>query len=179
MTKPTKTVMAFAAALSLLSAEAHAAQTPPCVTEEEVSGMMAFAMPSALDGITRACRPHLAGNGYFATQGTALVSRYAARKDAAWPMARRAFVKFGSERDPKAAETFEMLPDAALQPFVEAMMSQMIGSDVKSKDCANYERLASLLDPLPPENTAALFGVILGIVGNKPGKSGPKICPAQ
>lgn len=175
--KPIKSLLVVGAALSLVQAQAHAA-TQTCITEQEISGMMAFALPAALEGVQTSCGRHLARDGYFATRGPDLIARYSARKDAAWPMAKQAFIKFGSEKDPKAKKVFESLPDAALQPFVEAMLSEMIGSEVKPDQCNDYERLASLLDPLPPENTAALFGVILSMVGNKPGGKSPNICPA-
>lgn len=177
--KLAQSLFAAAAALSLVQAQAAAAATAPCITEQEITGMMAFAMPSILQGVTNTCRPHLASNGFFATGGPAMITKYSARKDANWPLAKAAFIKFGSEKDPNVGKTFEALPDAALQPFVEAMMGEMIGAKIKPEECRNFERVAGLLDPLPPENTAALIGVIMSLVGSKSKGSGPNICPAK
>lgn len=176
--KLAQSLFAAAAAVSLIQAQAAAAAVP-CITEQEITGMMAFAMPSILQGVTDSCRPNLASTGFFATRGGSMIQRYSAQKDANWPLAKAAFIKFGSEKDPDAGKTIGALPDEALQPFVEAMMGEMIGSKIKPGECRNFERIAGLLEPLPPENTAALFGVIMGVVGDKSKGSGPNICPAK
>jgi hypothetical protein len=177
--KLSRIVLAAASAAALFQAQAaQAAQA--CITEAEITGMMAFALPSALQGVSNTCRPHLSADGFFATGGNAMIQRYAAGKNAAWPTAKAAFMKFGAAEDPSIAKTLGNLPDAALQPFVEATMAEMIGSKVNPADCANVERLTALLEPLPPENTAGLFGVIMALVGKNGAKGGksPNICPA-
>jgi len=171
---------AAVATAALLQVQVAQAAAPVCITEQEVSAMAAFSMSSVLEGTMNSCRPHLAANGYFATSGQQLIGRYAARKAAAWPGAKSAFLKFGSEKDPEMLSTVGSLPDAALQPFVDAMLSEMVASKIKPAQCRPVERMAMLLSPLPPENMADIIGYVIALAGDKPAKAGtPRICPAQ
>ncbi|WP_157083187.1 hypothetical protein [Novosphingobium lentum] len=172
-----RTVLVAGAIAALV--QTQAAQAAACLTETELTGMAAYAMPSVLDGAMASCKPHLAANGYFATQGPALVARYAARKDAAWPAAKAAFLKIGSAKDAKMTDTVKALPDNALQPFVEAMVAQMVGSGIKPDQCQAIERASRILAPLPPENTAELVAFIVAVADKpKPGKTADiPLCP--
>ena len=64
------------------------------------------------------------------------------------------------------------LPDNALQPFVEAMASEMVGSEIKASHGTAIERGVRILSPLPPENTAELltFVVVLSSAAGKGAK---------
>ncbi|WP_292628877.1 MULTISPECIES: hypothetical protein [unclassified Novosphingobium] len=162
-----------AAALALCQGQLAQAATAAeaCISENEMTGLVGFALPSALDGAMRGCKPHLATTGYFATRGGEFLERYAARKDANWPMAKSAFLKFGGSGDAKMKDTFSKLPDEAVKPFVEAMVSEMVGSEIKPGQCKAIERGVRLLAPLPPENTAELVSFILTMA---PGAKGSK-----
>lgn len=152
---------------------AQAATAPaPCLSENEVTALVGYALPSVIDGTMKSCRPHLSTDGYFATRGSEFVGRYAARKNANWPLAKSAFLKLGAGRDDKMADTIGKLPDEAVQPFVEGMVSEMVGSEIKPDQCTAIERGVRLLAPLPPENTAELVSFILVLSNQpKPGKA--------
>lgn len=166
----------FAAASGLALMQAQAAQASQCVTEDEMSGIVGYALPSVLDGAMKSCKPHLSPTGYFATKGPDILARYAARKDANWPAAKAAFIKLGAEKDDKLTATLSALPDQALQPFAEAMVTEMVGAEIKPGQCVAIERGVRLLSPLPPENTAELVTFIVGMA-DKPGKkSGFTLC---
>lgn len=171
-----------AAALALLQGQMAQAATASaqCISENEMTGLVGFALPSALDGAMKGCKPHLATTGYFATRGNEFLERYTARKDANWPMAKAAFLKFGGSGDAKIKDTFAKLPDEAVKPFVEAMVSELVGSEIKPDQCKAIERGVRLLAPLPPENTAELVSFILALSsGNKGAKtSSLPICKA-
>lgn len=179
-------IAAFAAAAALTGAQSAAAATTPCLTEGDVTAVAAFAMPLVLDGTMQKCRPHLAADGYFATQGQSLVARYAANKDGTWPAAKQAFLKFAAEGGDDAMKSVANLPDAALQPFVEAMVTEMFSTKVavKPAQCKQIERAAWLLSPLPPENTSELIGFIVAMT--QQGKTAQqqagdkiKLCPVK
>lgn len=157
---------------SLALTQAQVAQAADCLSEPEVNGLISFALPSVLDGTIKACKPHLAADGYFATRCGEFVARYAARKDSNWPIAKAAFLKLGTSGDAKLANTMKALPDNALQPFVEAMASEMVGSEIKASQCTAIERGVRILSPLPPENTAELltFVVVLSSAAGKGAK---------
>ena len=64
------------------------------------------------------------------------------------------------------------LPDNAVQPFVEAMVSEMVSGEIKPDQCTAIERGVRILSPLPPENTAELVTFILVMTDKpKPGKT--------
>jgi hypothetical protein len=68
--KLSRIVLAAASAAALFQAQAaQAAQS--CITEAEITGMMAFALPSALQGVTSTCRhtcPRTASSPLAATR---------------------------------------------------------------------------------------------------------------
>lgn len=174
-----RTAFVTLAAAALLQSQAAAAQAP-CLTEAEISGMVAFSMPAVLQGVMTSCKPHLSAQGFFAQQGPAMVQRYSADKDAAWPLAKTAFLKFGAEKDDKTMEQVANLPDDALKPFVEGMVQQMVSGEIKPASCAPIERATMLLEPLPAKNTASLVAFIVAMVSDKPGgKSKVVVCKAQ
>lgn len=174
--------MVWSAALaSLGAAEVAAAQEPACLSEREVTSLVTYALPVVMDFTMKACRPQLSPQGFFATQGSSLVQRYAARKTAAWPEARAALVKLGGNDD-KLKDIVSNLSDEALQPFAEGMVSAMVTKGIKPGQCKAIERATRLLSPLPLENTAELVTFILVVADKpKPGstkKSDLPICPA-
>lgn len=154
-------------------AQAAAAPAPgaaPCLTQDELGGLVTFALPVVLDSAIQACRPDLSPKGWFARHGAGLVRGYAARKGSAWPAARAALVKLGST-DRAMKETLARLPDSALQPFAEGLVTQMVGDGISAGQCPVLERAASLLAPLPPSSTAELVSVIITLADQpKPGK---------
>jgi len=172
-------VLAIAALGAVFQSQVAAAQS--CLTERELNGLVTFALPGLMDSTIRTCRPHLAPGGYFATQGPALLGRYAAGKDAAWPVARGALMKIGTDKDAQTMDMVRKLPDNALQPFAEAMIAEMVAGKVKADQCVAIERGARLLAPLPPENTAELITFIVSLVDKpKPGKKADlSLCPAK
>ena len=167
-------VLAAGAGLALFQTQlAQAATSPaPCLSEGEVTALVGFALPSVINGTMKSCKPHLATSGYFATRGEEFLGRYAARKDANWPTAKAAFLKLGSSKDAKMVDTIANMPDEAVKPFVEGIVSEMVGSEIKPDQCTAIERGVRLLSPLPPENTAELVSFVLVLSSKpKPGKA--------
>lgn len=166
-------VAALTAAAIAMSAQAAAAEAQ-CLAPTEVRALATFAMPSVLTGLIDHCAPVVGTSGFMSTQGRNLVATYAAHKDAAWPVARKAFFRLAATKS-GADETTDMMakmPDAALQPFVEGLIGGMIGSKLKPDQCTIADKMMRLLAPLPPENTSELLGTILELAeGDK--KSGP------
>jgi hypothetical protein len=161
-------------------AVAHAT-APSCLSSVDVRALTTFAMPSVLNGLIANCGPQVGARSFLTTQGNSLVASYSARKQAAWPAARKAFFRLadgGKPTDKGMADTVAKLPDAALQPFVEGMIGTMIGSKLKPGQCVIADKLLRLLAPLPPENTTELISTIfeLADADKKAGPGGLKIC---
>lgn len=164
-----RTVFALSAAMALTQGQMAyaAANAEKCLSEAEVSGLVSFALPSVIEGTMKACKPHLATNGFFATRGSAFAGQYAARKDGNWPAAKNAFLKLGGSKDASLNKTLKALPDNALQPFVEGMVAEMVGGEIKPSQCTAIERGVRILSPLPAENTAELIAFVL-VLADKP-----------
>ena len=175
-----KALLATAALLALPAQAVAQTAAAPCLSQTEVRALTAYALPSALTGLIDRCGPQLGAGGFMPTQGRALVARYAARKDAAWPLAKKAFFRLGGGKanDKAMMETMAAMPDSALQPFVEGMIGGMIGAKLKPGQCAIADTLMRLLAPLPPENTAELIGTILELAeaDDKKAPGGLNIC---
>jgi hypothetical protein len=179
-------VIASAALAALGLADVAAAAEPPaCLSEREVTSLVTYALPVVMNSAMKACRPQLAPDGYFATQGPALIQRYAARKGAVWPEAKAALLKLGGN-DARMKDMVASLSDEALQPFAEGMVAALVTKGIKPGQCKAIERGARLLSPLPPENTAEIVTFILvladapkvrGAVGASQ-RSDLPICPA-
>ncbi len=182
---PIRSIVWGTALASLGMADLAAAQEPACLSEREVASLVTYALPVVMDGAMKACRPVLSPEGYFATQGSSLVQRYAAHKSAAWPEAKAALIKLGGN-DAKLKDVVSSLSDEALQPFAEGMVSALVTKGIKPGQCKAIERATRLLSPLPPENTAELVTFML-VLADKPKvrgavgatkKSDLPICPA-
>lgn len=167
------------------SQTAQAADTATCLSQPEVEGIVAYALPLLVDAAVKTCAPRLSPDGYLATQGASLVQRYAARKATTWPIAKAALLKLTADDTGKNAGNAALmraLPDSALQPFADVIVVQAITKAIKADDCAPIERITGLLAPLPPENTSALVTTIIALADTpkpdgKGGKSGLHVCP--
>ncbi|HVR89648.1 MAG TPA: hypothetical protein VHG29_00960 [Novosphingobium sp.] len=157
-----------ASVLIALPGVAQAAQEAPCLTPAEFTALSSYALPSLITGAAERCTAVLPGNAYLTRSGAQLAQRYAARKSAAWPGAKAAFLKV-SGGNAEVSQLFTAMPDEALQPMVDGLISGMIGQKLPTERCGSIDRLASLLAPLPPENTAELIGLAVGL-GSKSGK---------
>jgi hypothetical protein len=151
-----KLVAAIAAIAALtLPAPAHA---KPDLSPEATQAAVRYALPHLLAGVQSTCASRLSRDGYLAKNGAALLDRYSQGSDTAWPAARGLLMELGSEKQSEMAQMFTQMPDSALKPFVDAMISSMVATKIKPGDCGDIERGLELLAPLPPENVAGLVG---------------------
>ncbi|TCJ39230.1 hypothetical protein [Parafrankia sp. BMG5.11] len=171
--------IAALAALAVLAmpASAHAAKVASAKSQikpESAQAAVRYALPHLLSGVRATCASRLSANGYLATNGAALQQRFAQGADSAWPAARQALLEMGAKEKADMAGMFAQMPDSALKPFVDAMITTMVGTELKADDCPDIERGLQLLAPLPPENIAGLAGFIFEMVdrGDKNGAKG-------
>lgn len=175
-------IKAMATALALLPgpivSSAHAAE-PPCLTATEFTALASYGLPSMITGATQRCAAALPADAWLKRNGAQLSARYASAKPRAWPGAKLAFMKLGSNGGKEAVDIFKTLPDTTLQQMVDGLIEGMIGQQLPVERCGTIDRVVSLLSPLPPENTAELIALAAGI-GAKSGqaKTGKlSICP--
>jgi hypothetical protein len=122
----------------------------------------------------------LPADAFLRRKGSDLSNRYAVLKASSWPGARAAFVKVSSGADANMANTVRGLPDTTLRTIADAYISGMVSQQLPTDRCTSVDRLIGLLSPLPPENTAELIALTVGL-GAKSGRGrfgSITICPA-
>ncbi len=168
--------IAFAMALAAL-AQPQVALAQQCVEQRDVSDGVIYAMPLLIDTVRAKCGASLSSNGFLASQSEAFLTPFRARQNATWPAALRLLDQFGNAGSADGtADTFAMissLPESALRPFIDALIQQMVGEQIKVDDCGKIERGISLLAPLPPENIGGLASFLFDVAKVQ----NPTICP--
>lgn len=174
-----KFVLSLAMGLTALPGLARAAE-PPCLTPREFTALSSYAMPSIITGTVQRCSAALPADAYLKRSGAALASRYASGKLAAWPGAKDAFIKLSGGMNSDAVSLFQALPDDKLQPMVDTLVEGMIGQQIPAERCTTIDRAVRLLAPLPPQNTAELIALALGLGSRAGGARMGKIalCPS-
>ncbi|MBW3168429.1 hypothetical protein [Qipengyuania flava] len=165
---------ALVAAIALCQAQVAHAQA--CLAPDDVTDAGIYAIPVVADGFRASCAPHLAADGFFATQGADFVAPYSAMQNERWPGTLRVFLALaaGGGAD-EQADALGELPGDALRPIVDAFFAQKIGEEIKPQDCSKIERAMELLAPLPPENLGGLLTFILDVTDVKE----PAICETE
>lgn len=157
--------------LATLPGVVHAGE-PPCLSPTEFSSLAGYALPSAISGTTKRCGPSLGASSFIASKGADLATRYATLKEASWPAARAAFIKLSAQKG-DANMVLRTLPDAPLQGMLDAIFEGMVSQEIPLEKCGTIDTLLRLLSPLPPENTAELVALAVGLTSaTKPGKLG-------
>ena len=159
----------LAGALALAPAQALAA-TPPCLTPAEFASMARYALPSVITGAAERFAANLPATAYLKRSGAQLAGRYATGKVAAWPSAKAAFLKLSTWTNADAGRLLQTLPDPSLQQMADGVLAGMVAQHLPVDRCAPVDRLVNLLSPLPPESTAEL--IVLGVgLGAKAGRA--------
>ncbi len=163
---------------SLSFAQVAQAAEPPCLTAREATAVASYALPSVIAGTSQRCGTVLGKDSYLAREGMQLSQRYSAGKTKAWPEAKAALLKVGGAGD--MAETVRKLPDSTVQPLVDSLVTSLIVENMPTNRCSPVDRALWLLSPLPPENTAELIALSLGLMaqGQNPRIGKIAICKA-
>jgi hypothetical protein len=174
-----KPVQIIALALAAAPGVVQAAE-PPCLTAREFTDLSSYALPSIITGTAERCSAALSPGAFLKRDGRALAARYAAGKPAAWPGAKNAFLKLSGGANSDAAGLFRSVPDDKLRPMVDTLVEGLIAQQVPADRCRTIDTAIRLLAPLPPQNTAELIALAVGLGsrsgGGKLGKL--RICPA-
>ena len=139
-------------ALMLLAA---LAAPRPCLTEAEAQAVALVALPEIIRQTGVACAGELPATSLLRRPQSPLLQRYDAEADRAWPAARSAVVKL-SNTDAEA-----LLGSQFARPLLTTLVVPLIVGRVAAKDCGTIDRLVTLLEPLPPRNTAGVIATTL------------------
>ena len=142
-------------AIAALLATPASAQPRPCLTAPEAESLALVALPEVLRETGRVCTARLPATSLIRRDGGSLIAKYQAAADAAWPSAQSAIVKLS---DPMVTL---LLQSAYARPVLTSMIAPLIVGRIALDDCATVDRLVTLLEPLPPRNTAGVVVVVL------------------
>ncbi|MES2989152.1 MAG: hypothetical protein V4808_14720 [Pseudomonadota bacterium] len=168
----------LAAALGLVATTSHAAQTvaqDACLTQAEATALFLTVAPTILKSVSGKCIKVLPESAYLRINGEALIARYAGPSAAAKPAAIAAFNKISGEAK---------LDESMFEMMTGEILGEIVAGDVKPDECMKFDRIAGLLDPMPPENIAGLLIAFVEFADEKGGdkekkKAGPfSICKA-
>ena len=126
-----------------------AAQTAPCLTGAEAQAVTLVAMPAIVRDAGRVCAA-LPATSLLRRPNSAFLTKYDAAADRAWPAAREAIGKLA---DPRMA--LLLMSDYA-RPMLTSIVAPQITGRLQPADCPTLDRLVTLLEPLPPANTAGI-----------------------
>ena len=163
-----RNMMKVGAALALMGSPATAADVKPqpaCLTAAEAQALFTYAIPEALDGVAKTCKPMLPSTAFLATKSDETVARFRAGANGSWPTAKAAFLKIAGPGE--ETKLLAGMPDSALQPFVAAAFSGVVAKEVKPADCSKIDRFVAALAPVAPANVAELLTALVGLVGGE------------
>lgn len=135
----------------------------PCMSERDVAALTAYGMPSVIGGVTRTCAKTLPPESWLSKNGQAMAAHYSAQKAKAWPAAKGAFMRLSAATNPEAVALFGTMPDETLMPVADAALAGIVSTKIKPQSCPAVDRALALLAPLPPENTAELIALAVGL----------------
>ena len=143
--------MKIAAALALAAViVSPAAAQSACITAPEAEAMTLVALPDIIRETGRVCASQLPAASLVRNQSSVLIGKYQVEADRAWPTARAAIVKLS---DPAVDA---LLQSDYARPLLTSLLVPQIVGRIAPRDCGTIDRLVSLLQPLPPRNTAGI-----------------------
>lgn len=143
-----RAISAIVAVLAAISLPAQASAA--CLTNAEAEAIALVAMPDLIRQTGQICASTLPAGSLVRRPQSAFLQRYDAAADAAWPAAKLAVVKLS---DP-AMEI--LLQSDFARPMLTSLLVPLLVGRIATNDCGTIDRLVSLLEPLPPRNTAGI-----------------------
>ncbi|QNQ11273.1 hypothetical protein [Sphingomonas alpina] len=160
------------AGMGATGVQAAEAAAKPCVTPAEASGLMLFIAPDAIKAVGETCATVLPADALLRQTSGAFIDKYRAEADSAWPSAKAALAKIAGDEMKPALE------NDSFKPMIASLMAPVIAKDIKPKDCAQIDRIVTLIAPLPPRNAAELIVTLVQLSGEKKENSKLPVCPA-
>jgi len=168
-----KRISTLIAAGALLSAQAAQAQEA-CIEPADLDDAVRYSMPLLFDATMDSCADQYASDGFMMTEGAQFADGFRALQSDAWPGTLRLLEVFaaGDDGDEMMGAMLASMPEETLRPFVDTLVLQLVGEEIKPESCGKIESAVELLAPLPPENVSGLVVFIAEQV--RPDK--PAIC---
>lgn len=152
---------------SLLAIAPAANAKTPDLDPAQVEAATRYALPHMFTGYIAGCRPHLQKNGYVLRNADRLSTKFTTGSAGYWPKAKLALMQLAATKDSPRDDTaavISSLPDDALRPFVNGLITSMVVGKMKPELCSDLESGLEILDPLPVENYGKLAIFVFNMV---------------
>lgn len=154
-------------AASLLFAAPASAQSEDEIDPAAVSAAVRYALPLAFEGYMTACFETLDAGGFVTMNAPALRAKFTDGAEASWPGAREFMVQVAQEEGAFEG-TVEEISDDELRAALDPLIETMAATEIKPEYCSDIETALEIMDPLPADNLAAMFGFMMDL-GLRPG----------
>ncbi len=166
----------FALALAVFglgqSAMAQTAEPARCLSVKQAEALVTYLLPKAVDASRTKCSASLPATSPLMIPNSERLAQYRAASETSWPQARNA-VKL------LAGANFPMeMDDALLRPIADALFTQLIGAEIKPKDCELIGKIYGDLAPMPSANLASLAVTVVLATAKDDRKRGIPVCKA-
>ena len=159
---------AMAASLALCATGAQAAEQS-CMTRAQLADLVVVATPAALGTMRQQCGTAFAPDSPLKDATGPLTVKYEAAAKEAWPRAKDALIVASAGR--ASADERKRIGDAMTPAVVGTFMAPLVAKALTPAVCADADRVATLLAPLPPANFGALVATLVEL-GEKRSKGG-------
>ena len=163
-----RTCLASALALTALASAQAAQAQQACIAPEDAADAVIYVMPAAYDATLKSCKKQFNEETFLTSaDGNNFIEQFRTQQDERWGGTFRflkVFISAQSEGEEGMAEMIAAMPEESLRPFVDGILGQVIGEQIKTDTCASIDRGAELLSPLPAENVGGLVAFILELV---------------
>ncbi|MEO0590837.1 MAG: hypothetical protein AAFZ11_09785 [Pseudomonadota bacterium] len=163
-----RTLLASALAFTALGSAQAAQAQQACVAPEDAADAVVYVMPAAYDATLNSCKSEFNEETFLTSaEGSNFIEQFRTQQDERWAGTFRflkVFIEAQSDGDEGMSEMIAAMPEESLRPFVDGILGQMIGEQIKTDTCGTIDRGVELLSPLPVENVGGLVAFILELV---------------
>lgn len=152
------------------SAAAQTTQAEKCLSVPQAEALVTYLLPTAVQASRSKCSASLPATASLLEQNSEQLAKYRAASEGAWPQAKSALKLLAGEKIPP------QIDDALLRPIADAMLTQLIGQEIKPKDCSLIAKIYSDLEPMPSSNLASLAVTLVQSATKKEKKRDIPIC---
>lgn len=170
-----KTKITIGLAMLSLSQGAVAQSTAPaaCLSVVQAEALVTYILPKAVDASRAKCSASLPANAPLMIKNSQQLAKYRTASESAWPQAKNAVNVLAGDKLPPDMD------DALLRPIADAMLTQLIGNEIKPKDCQTIAKIYGDLEPMPSANLASLVITIVQATAKDGKKQDIPICKAR
>lgn len=154
------------------SVAAQSTGTAACLSVVQAEALVTYILPKAVDASRAKCAASLPANAPLMIENSRQLAQYRTASESAWPQAKKAVGVLAGDKLPPNMD------DALLRPIADAMFTQLIGNEIKPKDCATIGKIYGHLAPMPSANLASLVITIVQATAKEGKKQDIPICKA-